>query len=107
LVGRGMIADVALHRPDRSGDRRNHHAHILLSLREITPQGFGRKVRAWNDKPLLEALRASWGRFVNSALGRAGISSRVDHRAKNPAPASALPPPARAVPARSPTAAPL
>ena len=35
FVDRGMVADIALHAPGRDGDERNHHAHILLTTREM------------------------------------------------------------------------
>lgn len=38
------------------------------------------KERAWNDKSLLEHLRASWADAQNSALQAAGCVDRVDHR---------------------------
>ena len=42
-VDKGMIADIAIHLPGRTGDIRNVHAHIALTTREITGSGFGRK----------------------------------------------------------------
>ena len=53
FVARGMIADVALHAPGREGDQRNHHAHIMLTTRDVGPEGFGAKNCDWNAKPLL------------------------------------------------------
>ncbi|AGH49285.1 MobA/MobL protein [Sphingomonas sp. MM-1] len=41
FTDRGMIADIALHRPDRHGDERNFHAHILLTTRAIAGESFG------------------------------------------------------------------
>ena len=38
FVARGMVADLAIHEPV-DGDARNHHAHILLTLRQATPDG--------------------------------------------------------------------
>ena len=49
-----MIADVSIHAPGGKGDDRNHHAHILVSMREIGPDGFGPKVREWNSRQQLE-----------------------------------------------------
>ncbi|MDT0619954.1 MobQ family relaxase [Salinisphaera sp. P385] len=80
LVARGMVADVAIHAPDASGDARNHHAHILLTTREITPEGFGPKHRGWNDQALLAHWREAWAEHVNRALEQAGHEARVDHR---------------------------
>lgn len=80
FVDRGMIADIALHAPGRDGDDRNHHAHILLTTREIGPEGFTSKNRDWNKVELLEGWREAWARDSNAALERAGIEDRVDHR---------------------------
>lgn len=80
FVDRGMIADIALHAPGRDGDERNHHAHILLTTREIGPEGFTTKNRDWNKVELLEGWREAWARDSNTALERAGIEGRVDHR---------------------------
>jgi hypothetical protein len=80
FVARGMIADVALHAPGREGDQRNHHAHIMLTTREIGPEGFGAKERDWNAKELLVSWRGSWAEHVNDTLERCDIHERVDHR---------------------------
>ena len=80
FVARGMIADLNLHRPDRRGDRRNHHAHVMLALRPIAGEGFGPKVRDWNDTTMLEHWREAWADAVNHALACHGHSVRVDHR---------------------------
>ena len=80
FVGSGMIADIALHAPGRDGDDRNHHAHILLTTREIGPEGFTTKNRDWNKVEVLEGWREAWARDANTALERAGIEDRVDHR---------------------------
>ena len=80
FVNRGMIADIALHAPGRDGDDRNHHAHILLTTREIGPEGFTTKNRDWNKVELLEGWREAWARDANLALERAGIEERIDHR---------------------------
>ena len=80
FVDRGMVADIALHAPGREGDERNHHAHILLTTREIGPEGFTTKNRDWNAKDLLEGWREAWARDTNHALERCGAEERVDHR---------------------------
>lgn len=80
FVDQGMVADIALHAPGREGDERNHHAHILLTTREIGPEGFTAKNRDWNAKDMLEGWREAWARDSNAALERAGIEDRVDHR---------------------------
>ena len=80
FVERGMVADIALHAPGREGDERNHHAHILLTTREVGPEGFTTKNRDWNKVEVLEGWREAWARDSNAALERAGIEDRVDHR---------------------------
>ena len=86
FVDRGMVADIALHAPGRAGDERNHHAHILLTTRELDAEGsvprggFTTKNRDWNKVEVLEGWREAWARDSNAALERAGLEDRVDHR---------------------------
>lgn len=80
FVNHGMIADVAMHAPGREGDRRNEHAHIMLTLRHIEDGGFGGKAREWNDLALIVKWRESWAQRVNAALAKAGIDEKIDHR---------------------------
>jgi len=86
FVDRGMVADIALHAPGREGDERNHHAHILLTTRELDAEGsvpgggFTTKNRDWNKVEVLEGWREAWARDSNAALERAGLEDRVDHR---------------------------
>ncbi|VDC18928.1 MobQ family relaxase [Pseudogemmobacter humi] len=80
FVARGMVADIAIHAPGREGDDRNHHAHILLTTREIGPEGFGAKNRDWNAVEMLEGWREAWARDSNRALERCGHDERIDHR---------------------------
>ena len=75
FVSQGMVADIALHA--KVG---NPHAHILLTLRDIGPQGFGAKRRDWNDKALINQWRAAWAQACNQALEDNGHVQRVDHR---------------------------
>ena len=74
VVAQGMIADVALHTPDKHGDQRNHHAHIMVTTREVSPDGFGRKVEAWTKPELVRNWREGWAQVQNAhlqvALGR-------------------------------------
>ena len=76
FVSRGMIADVAFHNLGGS----NPHAHIMLSMRAITPDGFGEKVREWNDWTHAETWRGSWADHANRALANAGYQEEIDHR---------------------------
>ena len=80
FVAKGMIADVAVHAPDRQADERNYHAHVLLTMRELAAGGFGYKVREWNATEQLEAWRKHWADAVNGHLEQHGHAARVDHR---------------------------
>ena len=80
FVDRGMVADIAIHAPGSEGDDRNHHAHIMLTTREIAAEGFTAKNRDWNGKDVLEGWRLSWAEVSNEALERCGLDERIDHR---------------------------
>ena len=68
---KGMIADVNIHEPSGTGDERNHHAHILLTMRTVAPEGFGPKVREWNSREQVEKWREEWERITNRHLAPA------------------------------------
>lgn len=80
FVRKGMLADVSIHEPGPDGDERNHHAHILLTMRELGPDGFGNKVREWNSKEQLEDWREAWERTANRYLEKHGHEERIDRR---------------------------
>lgn len=80
FVSRGMVADVAIHDERASDGGRNPHAHILLTMREVTADGFGKKVRAWNAPALLKQWRETWAEMANEYLARHGHEKRIDHR---------------------------
>lgn len=75
FVKMGMTADIALHA--KSG---NPHAHILLTLRDITHDGIGAKRRDWNNKALIPQWREAWATACNAALELSGSAERIDHR---------------------------
>ena len=77
FVSLGMIADYSIH--DKAG---NPHAHIMLTLRELSAdgQGFGAKRRDWNSPALLEKWRALWTEHANKMLAQHGHDARIDHR---------------------------
>ena len=80
FVARGMVADLAIHAPNAAGDERNHHAHVMLTMRELTGDGFGKKARDWNSTEQLAVWREAWAHHQNRALERHGHAARVDHR---------------------------
>ncbi|MGG6154705.1 MobQ family relaxase [Salmonella enterica] len=76
FVDKGMIADIVFH--DLDSD--NPHAHVMLTLKTIGPEGFGKKERSWNDRKMSVLWRESWASMANSYLAAAGSSERIDHR---------------------------
>lgn len=80
FVARGMIADVAIHEGTARDGQGQPHAHIMLTMRELTGEGFGQKNRGWNAPDLLIGWREAWAHDANTALERAGSLERIDHR---------------------------
>ena len=79
FVDRGMVADVAFHRGHKGGEDQPH-GHVMLTMREVTQEGFGQKARAWNDRQLLNDWREHWADHCNRELARQGYDLRIDHR---------------------------
>lgn len=79
FVDHGMVADVAFHRGHKGGEDQPH-GHVMLTLREVTPDGFGQKNRTWNDRQLLNDWREHWADHCNRGLARQGYDLRIDHR---------------------------
>ena len=87
----GVAVDVAIHKPGKEGDSRNHHAHILTSTNRVEGDGFGNKAReldliAHNQSGKvgqaneIDRLRERWAELTNERLHEAGIEARIDHR---------------------------
>lgn len=93
----GIAVDVAIHTPDKEGDNRNHHAHIMLTTRKLERLESGRI--ALTDKSQLEMsntqlkernlpsareelklIRKQWADMTNERLEHAQIDARIDHR---------------------------
>lgn len=75
FVLRGMIADWNVH-----WDEGNPHVHVMLSMRDLTEDGFGKKVFAWNNKALLREWREKWAEYANFHLRMYQHDVRIDHR---------------------------
>jgi Ti-type conjugative transfer relaxase TraA len=92
FVSRGMVADCVIHRPPAKPDHEwtgqikndhlgNPHAHVMLTMRDLAPDGFARrKNRTWNDWDLKNNTRAAWELAANRALEAAGRTERIDMR---------------------------
>ena len=78
----GVAVDFAIHKPDREGDQRNYHAHMVLTTRQIRDgQLAGKSQLEWKGAKLKEAglpsgiamvyeLRESWETIQNEHLSR-------------------------------------
>jgi hypothetical protein len=86
-----VAADVAIHAPSRHGDDRNHHAHILTTTNRVEGPTLGNKARELDlvahnmggklgQANEIDRLRERWAELTNTALERAGVAERVDHR---------------------------
>jgi ATP-dependent exoDNAse (exonuclease V) alpha subunit len=92
----GVAADCAIHAPSGKGDQRNHHAHIMLTTRQVVTEDgqivmgpksdleLDNKQRAQRGLPSSEQqikdIRHDWADRQNSALEQVQSVERVDHR---------------------------
>lgn len=88
----GTAVDFAIHKPDPRGSEKNHHAHLMMTTRQVGTDGLGEKsVIEWENKKLLKdrlpttamqmkEVRLAWELVANEALERVGIDARIDHR---------------------------
>lgn len=77
--------DAQIHEPLDDHDARNLHCHILMTTRELGPDGLGKKTRVLDDlkkngPEQVEMMRKEWADRVNAALEFRGFDARVDHR---------------------------
>jgi len=80
FVERGMVADLNVHWDIGADGEAKPHAHVMLAMREVGPEGFGAKVREWNATALLQQWRERWAEQTNEHLRALGISASIDHR---------------------------
>lgn len=108
FVARGMIADLAVHMPDKDGGIENPHFHVMCPIRPLNTDGtWGAKQRREylfdeNDKPALddaghqkfnavpttdwgrpetlEEWRAAWADLCNRKFEEKNLNVRIDHR---------------------------
>ena len=96
FVSRGMIADFAVHQPDREGGIENPHFHVLCPIRPLNPDGsWGAKQRRvyrengkfdavpttdWGKPETLETWREAWAELCNAKFKDKGLECRIDHR---------------------------
>ena len=77
-----VAADIAIHEPIRGGDNKNHHAHILITTRQLTEDGFTKKTRELDDRKsgAVDYWRERFAELQNDRLKQNGITETVDHR---------------------------
>lgn len=80
FVSLGMVADLAVHEKIASDGGQNIHFHAMLTLREISIDGFGKINRDWNAKALHQKWRDAWQDKVNGALEDAGEDARISNK---------------------------
>ena len=92
-----IAVDIAVHAPDKQGDNRNYHAHLLLTTRQITQEQDGRfelgkksqlemsnaqlkQAGLLSNQDELKEIRREWAELANTYLAEHGLNERIDHR---------------------------
>ena len=108
FVDRGMIADYAVHLPDKGNAIPNPHVHVLCPIRPLNPDGsWGAKQKRvyrlddagnrmkdekgrdlfdavpttdWGSAESLEGWREAWAEINNQHFAALGLEARLDNR---------------------------
>ncbi|MBW4709555.1 Ti-type conjugative transfer relaxase TraA [Roseobacter sp. YSTF-M11] len=80
FVDQGMIADLNVHWDRGADGLPKPHAHVMLTMRSVDKDGFGKKVREWNRTGMVERWRERWAELANERLAELDIDARIDHR---------------------------
>lgn len=119
FVSKGMVADISWHNKMASDGKEQPHAHVLLTMRPLSDDGFGAKARhdwvpdpsgrthpdgrpvlvvsdkdSWNCPAYFEQCREDWENLANRALAAVGSNERIDRRSLLERGLSRLPEPA-------------
>lgn len=94
--GLGVAIDYAIHEPNKRGDDRNYHAHILMTTRTASLENgvlaLGAKSNIELENKALKAkglpstqaqitsIRKDWADYTNHHLRKAGLDITIDHR---------------------------
>lgn len=75
---KGLLWTASIHAPDKDGDQRNYHAHVMWSERPLTADGFAknkdRSGTAYDTREAaLVAMRERWAALSAKQLERAGL----------------------------------
>lgn len=80
----GVVVDASLHIPNKEGDQRNYHAHLLMTTRKVLPDGtLGEKTReldGYSGRQLIKDFRAQLEIRMNAAMAAAGRPERVTYK---------------------------
>ncbi|MEE0928989.1 MAG: MobA/MobL family protein, partial [Acutalibacteraceae bacterium] len=86
LREKGMVIQWGIHdepADEKSGQKRNRHLHWMAAMREVTPEGFGKKNRTWNNYNgglnIPELIRPLAAELLNRELENVGADFRVEH----------------------------
>lgn len=91
FVRKGYVVDIAIHAPNQEADERNHHAHLMVTMRTLGPEGFAKTKESDQERAAkrregmtrekqLGAWREKWAELANRHLERHGHEARIDHR---------------------------
>ena len=80
----GSAVDLAWHAPSREGDQRNHHAHMLFTVRRFENGEWAAKKDNALDNPKtsseeLKTFRAAVSNVLNDIAARANLNVYVEH----------------------------
>ena len=76
-TSRGHVVDLAIH---SDATRENPHAHLLLTTRAVSADGFGGKMREADGRAFVNEARLLWEKIANGVLGSKGGGARIDAR---------------------------
>lgn len=84
LTEKGMCVQWDIHDVTSKDGQRNLHAHLMVTMRELLPDGtFGKKNRSWNKYGgglnLADLLRPEAAQLMNEALAEIGSDEHVEH----------------------------
>lgn len=85
LAEMGMCVQWDIHDKTNEKGERNLHAHLMLSMRDLLPDGtFGKKNRSWNKfnggMNLADELRPFAAALMNEELDKIGVADRVEYQ---------------------------
>ena len=82
IISHGLCAVYAIHEGKNieHPEWNNPHVHIIVSTRQVTPDGFSvKKYREFDKHKYIEICREQWTLVQNKAYERNGLEIRVSH----------------------------